>query len=88
MWSLGLSFTLSVEHFFSIKHRMGLGTNNRAELFSLWILLKTAADKGLSELQVMRDPNLLMDWANGFCRINNLPLLPIMNRVSEVKKHV
>ena len=38
----------------------------------MWILMKTAVEKGVSKMQVLGDSNILMDWANGCCQISNL----------------
>jgi hypothetical protein len=35
----------------------------------------------LDKLQVSEDSKFLMDWANGMCQIENLVLIPIMNRI-------
>jgi ribonuclease HI len=72
-------------HYFSLKYGAGKRTNNRAEFYALWILMKIAADKCTGKLQVLGDSKLLMDWANNKCRISNLARGPVMNIVLEVK---
>lgn len=42
----------------------GHGTNNQAVFSALWLLLKTALDKGIKHLQVMGDSKLTIVWAN------------------------
>jgi hypothetical protein len=63
------------------------GTNNRGKFYVLWVLTKTAKEKGQKHLQVYEDSKLMMDWANSRCRIDNILLAPIMNPVLEVKQH-
>lgn len=41
-----------VNNYVSFKYAAGQGTNKRAEFFSLWLLLKCAADKGTERLRV------------------------------------
>jgi ribonuclease HI len=69
-----------------LKFGAGLGTNNRAEFYALWILMKIATNKGINKLQVLGDSKMLMDWANGKFQITNMALGPIMNRGLEEKK--
>lgn len=56
----GLFFHFN-RHDISLKYAAGQGTNNRAEFYALWLLLKTVADKGLTHLQVRRDSKMLMN---------------------------
>ena len=57
---------LNNHHYFTLKYSVGIGTNNRVEFFSLWILIKYVAEKGVSHL-VLSDSKLLMDWENEKC---------------------
>jgi len=79
-----LFFSLNL-HYISLKCAVGQGTNNQAEFYPSWILLKTTAGKGLKDLQVFGDSKMLMDWTNHQCRIENMLLVPIMNQVLELK---
>ena len=47
----------------------GEGTNNRAETYALWIILKAAVEKGIRTLQALGDSKLLIDWENGRSQI-------------------
>jgi ribonuclease HI len=69
---------------YDFKYGAHLGSNNRAEFYALWILLKAAVEKGLDKLQVMGHSKLLMDWTSGTSRIQNLALISIMDMVNEV----
>jgi hypothetical protein len=77
---------LSISHYINIKHGAGHGTKNWAELYTLWLLIKTAADRGIPKLQVLGDSKLLIDWANGKNMIINLVLSLVMSRVVEIKR--
>ena len=46
----------------------------------------TIKEKGLKTFQVFGDSKELMEWANKKCKIDNLGLLPIMERIVEVNK--
>lgn len=83
----GMILHVSSLHYFSLKHGAGTRTDNRAGTCALWLLLKTDADKGIKELQVLGNSKLLMVWANGKCQLSNLNLGPILLRVLEVKQH-
>ena len=63
----------------------GEGTNNRADTYALWMLLKAAVEKGIRTLQVLGDSKLLIDWENGRSQISNLNLNPILELILELK---
>jgi ribonuclease HI len=69
---------LDSAHHFSLKYGAGRGTNNRAEIYALWILLKVAVDKQVRKIQVLGDSKLVMDWANGKAQI-------ILERILEIR---
>ena len=48
----------------------GQGTNNKAELSTLWSVLKIVVEKNVRDLQICRDSKLTIDWANGKVKIN------------------
>ena len=48
-------------NYFLLKYGVGLGTNNRADLYALWILLKVAVGSEVKRLQGFGDSKLLMD---------------------------
>lgn len=81
----GAFLYLAKNSLFTLKFGARLRTKNGVKLFSLWILLKIVANKGLSSLQDMGDSKFLMDWASGHCKIQNLVLLLILKKVLEVK---
>ena len=60
-------------HYFYLKYVFGIGTINKFDLISLWILLKITMDKFIRRLQEMGDSKLLMDWAN---KLKNLAIGP------------
>ena len=61
------------------------GTNNRAETYALWMLLKAAVEKGIRTLQAVGDSKLLIDWENGHSQISKLNLNPILELILELK---
>ena len=72
---------LRKSHFVSIKYGARTGTNNRAELYALWILLKVTQDQHVKNLQVLGDSKMLIEWENGRNQITNLELMLIMDEV-------
>ena len=53
-----------------LKFAPGQGTNNKAELVTLWEALKLAKEKRVQNLQLFGDSKLTIDWANGSIQIN------------------
>ena len=71
--------------FFPVEWGLGLGTNNKAELSALYMLLTFTNDKGLQSLQVFGDYMLVINWIHNTHRCHNLQLLPIMEEVAQLK---
>ena len=46
-----------------IRKEVNFSSNNKEDLCALWLLLKLAADKEISSMQVPGDRKLLIDWA-------------------------
>lgn len=46
---------LNVNHSFSFKAAFGEGTNNRAEILTLWLLMKFTSEKSMTRLQILGD---------------------------------
>jgi hypothetical protein len=68
----------------TFKSACGPGTNIRVELYAIWLLLKLALERGVSSLQVLGDSKLVIDWAQGKSSLENLILLPLMEKFREV----
>lgn len=63
---------------------VGQDQNKRAELFALWLLLKIASDKTINSFHILGYSKLIIDWAKGLNKLENLSLIPIMDRIREV----
>ena len=50
---------------------LGRGTNNRAELLSLWTLLWTAKRLNCNEIRILGDSQAIIDWVNKKARLRN-----------------
>jgi len=61
-------------HMYHYKVGLGSGTNNRAELLSLWSLLWLAKRLGCTELKVYGDSKAIIDWINQAASIRNTAL--------------
>jgi ribonuclease HI len=57
-WCHSISGSMSP---FQAKLAVGPSTKNREELYAMWLLLKTTADKGIKKLQVFGDSKLMVD---------------------------
>jgi len=65
---------------------LGNGTNNRAELLSLWTLLWIAKRLECTELQVLGDSLTIIDWVNQKATIQNTALTHWYLRTVELKE--
>lgn len=59
---------MAENHFISFKVGCGQETNNRAELNALWLLLKIAVEKRISNWQAIGDSKIIIDWLNGMSK--------------------
>ena len=69
------------QHFFSYKAGLGSGSNNFAELLGLKLLLSLSLDNNLKKLQIFGDSQLVINWATGKYRIQNVKLAQILMEV-------
>ena len=72
---------LTVDHFITFKARLGVGTNNLAELYALKLLLILALNKQINHIQVFGDSLLVINWITGKFRIHNIQLAQILQEV-------
>ena len=84
MCGVGVVLFLEETNHVSMKYAVGKGTNNRNNSL-LHGLVKCTLGGGVDKLQFLGDLKLLMDWENAKFQIENLVLIPIMNRVLELK---
>jgi ribonuclease HI len=61
---VGVSLFLDQPHIFFPKFATHPGTNNNTKIYALWLLLKSAVDKGLTKLQALEDSKLMVDCDN------------------------
>ena len=85
MWGRGTTLLDNVSNICLEVYGEGEGTNNRADTYALWMLLKAAVEKGIRTLHVVYDSKLLIDWENGRSQISNLNLNPILELILELK---
>lgn len=52
----------------------GKGTNTRAELLALCVLLLFALKKNITTIQVVGDSKLIIDWLNQVCKLQVINL--------------
>ena len=60
---------------------MGFGTNNYAELLGLKLLFTLVLDNHISKLQIFGDSQLVINWATGKFRIQNIQLSQVLYEV-------
>jgi hypothetical protein len=51
----------------------------------LWIFLKIAFKRGIPNLQVLGGSKMIIEWAKGKYKIENLLVQPIMERVTKAR---
>lgn len=77
--------SLDKSHYLSLKYGVDKGTNNRAKIYSLHILLKVIVDKLLRKIQVFGDSKLVINWENEKVHFSNLVLETIREQLLEIK---
>ena len=50
--------------FVSFHLKCASGKDNREKLYALWVLLKSAEERGLEHFHVFGDSKLMRDWTN------------------------
>jgi ribonuclease HI len=65
----------------------GPGTNNRAELLGVWVTLFLASRLHLTELQIIGDSKIIIDWCNGRGRLQILALDGWKEKIRELSTH-
>ena len=72
---------ISEDHSFTFKAGLGFGTNNFAELIGLKLLLTLSLHHNYKQLQIFGDSELVINWASGKYRIQNILLEQILLEV-------
>jgi len=49
-------------HFFKFAAGLGRSTNNKAEIFVVFLVMRCAISRGILKLQVFGDSKLVVDW--------------------------
>ena len=73
---------LSVDHFFTFKAGLGMGTNNFAELYALKLLLTLARRNSVDKIQIFGDSQLVINWESGKYRLLNIELVMILKDIN------
>ena len=76
---------LSENHYFRLKWSLGKGTNNKAELLAIYMLLNFSHEKGLRRIHIFGDLMLVINWSNNTQRCHNILLTPILEEVAQLK---
>ena len=76
---------MTENHYFRLKWGLGDGTNNKAELLAIYMLLTFAHEKGLRRLQIFGDSMIVINWLNNAQRCHNILLTLILEEVSQLK---
>jgi ribonuclease HI len=72
---------LDDHHVISFKVGLGRGTNNKAELMALKLLLILSAEKGAQKLQIFDNSLVVVNWMNGTNSLENFNLQPIYEEI-------
>lgn len=81
----GVVLYLTEEHYYLLKWGLGVGTNNKAELLALYMLLIFAHEEGLLRIRIFMDSILGINWLNNTLRCHNIQLKPILEEVAQLK---
>jgi len=65
---------------------LGEGTNNRAELLSLWALIWLAIHVECRDVTILGDSKAIIDWINGKAAIRNSTLLHWYQKICQLKE--
>jgi ribonuclease HI len=79
---LGKSYT-SIKIIITLSATLRLGTNNKAELSTLWALLFQADYLQIHKLQVFGDSQVVIDWINGLTCFQVRRLRPLMSQIRD-----
>jgi ribonuclease HI len=80
----GVVLFLTQNHYFKISMGLGPGTNNRAELMALKLLLLFVVDKNISSLQIFGDSLLVISWIQKTQRCHNILLAPLIEEIFRI----
>ena len=78
---MGEILYLSDDHFFHLKFGLGEGTNNRAELRTLYMLLIFAHENGIQGIQIFGESMIIINWINQTQRCHNIYLKFVLEEV-------
>ena len=81
----GAILHLTENHSFRLKWSLGEGTNNKAELLAIFMLITFAHEKGVRHIQIFEDSMLVINWLNNAQRCHNILLTPILEEVAHLK---
>lgn len=81
----GVVLFLIEDHFYRLKWGLGVGTNNKVELASLYMLLIFAHEKGLPRLQIFGYSMIVINSLNNAQRCLNMQLTSILEEVTQLK---
>ena len=73
------------DHFFTFKAGLGFGTNNFVELIGLKLLLTLFLQHNYKHLHIFGDSQLVINWATGKYRIQNILLEYILLEVHRLE---
>jgi len=85
--SLGGILYITDSHFFQFKASLGRGTNYYGKFMALKYLMKLALEKGLVQLQVLGDSQLVISWMQRQLLVHNATLLPLAEQLKENTSH-
>ena len=72
---------ISDDHYFTFKAGLDFGTNNFVELIGLKLLPTLSLEHNYKHLHIFGDSQLVINWATGKYRIQNIQLAQILLKV-------
>ena len=72
-------------HYFQIRWGFKEGTNNKAELLALYMLMILAHENGVQKMQIFGDSMVIINWISQTQRCHNIHLIPILEEAAQLK---
>ena len=87
MGGAGIMLLLNHKHHFHFKLGLGLSANTRAELLTLWTLLRCTICMGLPHLHIFGDSAVIINWFNHRSSLTHLTLDGWCHHIRELESH-
>ena len=81
----GGALHISDNHHYAYRVRLGLGTNNFAEVMALKSLIHFVVEKNIKRLQIYGDSFIIINWDKRTQICHLMRLIPILEEIHQLK---